>query len=247
MALDLTDKTANGNNLTNVNGTEYTSDFPFVACTEAVDLNAGSSAYLSANDSATLSVSSNFTMEGYFKFDTLPSSGNVVWIFGKWKDDTNARSYGLDLFNNSGTLQLRAGYSTDGTFQAGNFKSQNWTPSTGTWYHIAVVFTASGPKLQFFIDGTQLGSDQATTDATVFDGSQKWSIGSANVDSTPDRFIDAKITETRVWNTARTVTEINNNKALHLVGNESGLVAYWPYQSLTGATGQFLSPNSKYW
>jgi len=46
--------------------------------------------------------------------------------------------------------------------------------------------------------------------------------------TTPQGFFTGIITEARIWNVARTQTEIANNKDTRLTGPETGLVGYWP-------------------
>ncbi len=231
MAINLSDITGNGNTLTNTGGVE-SSTTAFGESTVAVDLEASESDYLSAADSASLSIGGSLTIEGWRKFESLPSAGNVMWIAGKWKDDTDVRSYVIDLFNDTGTYKLRCGISTDGTFQAGNFNSLTWTPSTGVYYHLGFIYDSTGPTFKVVVDGVQLSVDFSATGGTPFNGTQSYSIGAGNVNSTPDRFFDGLTDDDRVWNVARTVTQVNDNKSLRLTGSESGLVAYWPYELL---------------
>jgi hypothetical protein len=47
-------------------------------------------------------------------------------------------------------------------------------------------------------------------------------------------FIAAAIDDVRVWNTARTVQQIQDNREVELVGSESGLVGYWKLNDGTG-------------
>ena len=147
MALDLSDKTGNGNTLTNVNRTEETSSLPFAGSTIAVDLESGSSAYLYAADSVSLSITQSFTLEAWVNFESTPSSGNSMVIAAKYRDDTNNRSWVLWLQNIAGNLNLVCYYSDDGTAQDAG--AVTWTPSTGTWYHVALVYNHTTPKLQF--------------------------------------------------------------------------------------------------
>ena len=63
MALNLNDHSGNNNTLTNVGGTEVTTGLPYAAKSEAVVL---SSDYLTAEDSVSLSLTGDFTIEGYF-------------------------------------------------------------------------------------------------------------------------------------------------------------------------------------
>lgn len=58
---------------------------------------------------------------------------------------------------NSGTLRFRIG-GTDAISAA-------WSPSTNTWYHIAVV--RSGTSLVMYVDGTSIGSATNSTNLTT--------------------------------------------------------------------------------
>jgi len=84
------------------------------------------------------------------------------------------------------------------------------------WNHIAVTF--DGTTMRLFVNGEQVHSSQAAAGMTPI--------------SEPVRYIgenfQGKIDEVRMWNVARTQAEIQANMNKTLVGNETGLEAYYP-------------------
>ena len=51
----------------------------------------------------------------------------------------------------------------------------SWTPSTGTWYHVAV--TKSGTSVKFYVNGSQQGSTQTCTGTDIYNGTAPFEIG----------------------------------------------------------------------
>ncbi len=101
--------------------------------------------------------------------------------------------------------------------------------TANTWHHVAGVVNSG--VCYIYIDGslkTSSSSGYLVTSAN----SDPLCIG---VDYTT-RFFDGLIDEVRIWNDARTVTEINNNKNIELTGSESGLVAYYKMSNGSGTT-----------
>ena len=117
--------------------------------------------------------------------------------------------------------------------------SATWTATINadTWYHLAVVYPGSGglANVSVYLDGTALSplssgnsSALATTGGTAY-------IGSRNI-YFQNPFVGT-IDELRVWSVARTQAEIVAAKDTELVGNEVGLVAYYPFnQGVAGGT-----------
>ena len=96
----------------------------------------------------------NFTAECWIRFAAL---GNNT-IFSHWANGTSSSmSYYLTYFNSSGILRL--GYYLSGNADT----SYSWSPSTGTWYHIALE--RSGTTIKVYIDGTSVISVAASTTA----------------------------------------------------------------------------------
>jgi hypothetical protein len=227
MALDLADKTANGNTLTNVNtATEVTASLPFVESTIAADLELSSSQYFTANDSVSLSITGAISIELWFKFE---STGTVQTLVSKLNATGNQRSYFFEFVAN--TLQFSL--STDGTSGTIETESVAWTPSTATWYHLAVTWDPTANECKFYVDGSQQGATQTVTANSIFDSTSKLLIGAQN-EASPSQFCDGVIDDVRIWNDVRTITEIANNRSIELTGSEANLAAYWPFETVLG-------------
>lgn len=97
----------------------------------------------------------DFTIDFYARFNSLPAlnnSNNIIYrakTAGSWM-------FRIALANIAGVYNVRTALN-DSVYDA------TWTtPVENTWYHIAVVRT--GTDLMTFIDGTQIGSTETSTD-----------------------------------------------------------------------------------
>lgn len=70
--------------------------------TNAMTLLSASSQYLTAADSASLSIVGDLTLEMYVKPTTLPAVGSSMALISKWKEDGNERSYMFEIYGISG-------------------------------------------------------------------------------------------------------------------------------------------------
>ena len=241
MAIILTDATANANTLTNNGATEVSTSLPFVDSITAIDLAAASSQYLTAADSVSLSQTGDMTLECWVKFTSTPTSGNLMYILSKVKVTGDQRSYHFLLINDAGVLKLQAQILQDGTTTTRDTFRWNWTPTTGTWYHLALTITpayASATTFEVYVDAVSQGNGTMIHNGNVsaiHDGTARFVIGQTD-DLTAGEYFDGKIDEVRVWSTIRTGTQISDNKGVELLGTESGLQAYWPFETLA-ATG----------
>jgi len=234
MSIDLNDKTANGNTLTNVNTvTEVTTNLPFAASTVAADFERDSSQKFTAVDSASLSITGNITIECWVKFESI-GSGGYVGIVAKGTND-GTESYLLAQQENAGDDKLSLFISTDGT--AVDILQVTWNPSTATWYHVAVTWTAASSTAKFYVDGTQQGADQVGAKTSIGDFNTGLEIGGGAFGV---QTFDGIIDDIRIWNVVRTVTQIADNRSLQLTGTETNLKAYYPFNTLT-ATGGFFN------
>ena len=120
----------------------------------------------------------NFTAECWIRFAAL---GNNT-IFSHWANGTSSSmSYYLTYFNGSGILRL-------GHYLSGNADTNySWSPSTGTWYHIALE--RSGTTIKVYIDGTSVISVAASTTA-LRDSEDPFRVGVFNDASTGSPTLD---------------------------------------------------------
>lgn len=193
----------------------------------SLDLEASSSQYAQAADSASLSLTGDFTLELWVKFESLPSSGNKMNFVSKWNEGANQRSYRFGLRNNGGTYLLFLGVSDDGTGGAHDSQSDEaWTPSTGTWYHVAVTYTkTSSGNVQFYVDGVAQGAVHDAADFAANDNASQLVVG-AQQDTAYTNLYDGLIGQVRIWNTVRTATQILSNKGVE-IDSDTNLMASW--------------------
>lgn len=64
--------------------------------TKSISFN-GTTQYASRADTASLSITGDITLETYIKPSSLPTTGNTMTLISKWDENTNLRSYKLDI------------------------------------------------------------------------------------------------------------------------------------------------------
>jgi len=205
--------------------------------THSIDLESGSSQYLSASDSNSLDLSDTLSLEAWVKFESINAGDTNPFIF-KRNPTGNQRSYNFHL---SGASSLSFESYTDGS-AAGCGVSVSWSPSTATWYHVAV--TKSGTSVKFYVNGSQQGSTQTCSNGSIFNSTATLEIGSFLASPV---YLDGLIDDVRVWNAERTAQEIADDYDTELNGNETGLVGYWKLSdSLSDSTanGNTLTNNN---
>ena len=152
----------------------------------------GTNDYLTT--SLTYSQADDFTIEGWVRFNALPST---IHMFAS-DDDSSSQYVGVQ--NSSGTYLLIGAVNEGGANFYRNMTIPS-TPSTGVWYHWAMV--KSGSTLEFFWDGTLL-TTQHSVAGTMTSGKGWDSVGRIGrwagvADYTPNGWLD----EVRFSSTAR--------------------------------------------
>ena len=189
------------------------------AFTQSADLESSSSQYATANDSASLDVTGDFTLETWVKFESIPSTAST--FINKNLTTGNQRSYWFAYDgtggNYSGSNRLVCYADEDGQGGATSNYTRayaSWTPSTGVWYHVACTYTAGAPggTMAIYVDGV---SQSVTYDlqlaASVKSGTANVYIGADQNNGTPQTYMDGKMFIARIWSSARTSSEISNN------------------------------------
>ena len=191
---------------------------------------------LNKNGAQVFIVNSNATnaldFDGTNDFVTLPAgvyfSGDFTiecWVypksFGNW-----ARI--IDFGNGAGSdnVLLSYTYGTSGApgfyVEGSQFQATQTLP-LNQWSHIAA--TLSGNTATIYINGVAAGT--STFPKPVNITRNYCYIGKSNWNG--DAYANAEFDELRIWNTALTQAQIQASMSTELLGNETGLVAYYNF------------------
>lgn len=129
------------------------------------------------------------------------------YIFCVWDSEDPAGTFNLMLWAHSTS--------------SSTIFNKNWSPSTGTWYHVACVYDASAGSCEFFVDGSSIGSEGSGVNS-LKNSTGDFHIGAGNTQYHWDGLID----EVGIWDKTLTSSEITD-----LYNSGSGL----PYDA--GSSG----------
>jgi hypothetical protein len=170
-----------------------------------------------------LALINSITIEAWIKFETLPTGGASMCFVAR--DTNTATNNGYYFrFTEGSPSQLQFAF-RDG---AGNLEvgvTETWAPVVDTWYHVAVSHDRALARAIITVNGSSLGTTTGLDTTVGQESSADFRIGSHNA-ATP-HFFDGMISEVRIWDTARTVDEINTNKYAEFTGINNNLVGYW--------------------
>ncbi|MBD2255588.1 LamG-like jellyroll fold domain-containing protein [Nostoc parmelioides] len=93
------------------------------------------------------------------------------------------------------------------------------------WHHIAATY--DGQKIKFYIDAVEIAGKSFSDAEINYEPENDLLIGTYKDNNETYPFC-GKIAEVRLWQVARTQSEIQDNMHRSLVGDELGLVGYWP-------------------
>ncbi|WP_156804809.1 CARDB domain-containing protein [Synechococcus sp. PCC 6312] len=116
-----------------------------------------------------------------------------------------------------------------------NFSNNSLTPDQETsWIHVAAVLDQSA-GLELYLNGQRQAVNPLATRPTDAP------ISTASL-SAPSTALQGQLDDVRLWNTARPRAELQAN--LRLVGNEAGLIGYWPLDEGQGDTAFDQTPGA---
>jgi hypothetical protein len=101
----------------------------------------------------------------------------------------------------------------------------------GNWHHIAA--TCNNGFKSLYVDGVLQGTQIVGTPLVTNNDNVR--IGSQIDSYSPIRAFHGDIDDVRIWNIAKTATEIDASKNCELQGNEAGLLAYYKFNQGNGA------------
>ena len=137
------------------------------------------------------------------------------------------------MTNNNGALSvmIERDWSWELTTTANNVVVLN------KWQHVAASYNASTKVVKIYVNGTLVHTFTRTQgfvpDFNSFDLKVGYNNGQGN--GTPTRNFAGNIDEVKIWNTVRTDSEVSTNYSTQLVGNETGLTAYYKFDQGIGS------------
>jgi hypothetical protein len=191
--------------------------------------------HVELNTASTVIVTSemDFTIE--FWFNGSPNQTNAI-MFSSGKGD------GTDIFNDPAN-SLSIGFDDAGllyfindgeilTVSSGNYLDDNW-------HHFAFTLLRQS-NANILVDGVQKAT-RASSNFGGLSGASMW-IGARGfkvnaVDKSFDHYFSGAIDEFRVWNLGMKSDQINLNINSRLIGDEIGLVGYYPFEYYETVTG----------
>ena len=108
--------------------------------------------------------------------------------------------------------------------------SSNYIPDN-IWTHIAMTY--DGTNLRIYINGVL---ETSGTFGAIISNNEDVLIGARKSTSSPINFFEGSIGDVRIWNTARTAAQLQQNMHAPLSGSEAGLIGYFDFNQ--GAVGQ---------
>lgn len=152
-----------------------------------------------------------------------------VWIRQSQFDAEN-QILNQDIGGDAGRLFLATINGTN-RFQVGSTQLHGTSRLTANvWNHLAFVRT-SGGAATIYVNGTV---DRSGTLPTATPAITNIVIG--RLPRIANLGFRGQIADVRVWNVARSQSDIQNNKNIRLTGTEPNLIHYWPLDEGAGAT-----------
>jgi hypothetical protein len=181
----------------------------------ALQFTKSSSQYVAVPHSASLNLTTSFTMEAFVNY-----SGQNVTIVDKGNYDY---LWSLNANNNGNKMGFYM------------FSTNTWVYSNGavpqnTLTHVAI--TLSSGTITFYINGVASG----TASAFTAQDNQPLNIGRQQPTSCQCNHFNGTMDELRIWNIARTQAEIQANMSSSISNSSSGLVAYYKFNEGSGTT-----------
>jgi len=215
----LDDSTSNNNDIVGEGGSpDYNTD---AKIGKGVNFVTASDEAIWANDSASLSLSSAMTLEIWMKPDLVNDGGrdlmNKYW-------DGMGRTYEFTKYDDE--IRMTWGAS-DGSY-GGSFTTSDFNFSAGTWYHVAINWSATGQTMRAYKNGV-VSTDTGTKTDNFYDNNARCAIAAqVNLSDAASYEFDGILDEARISNTRRSTAWI---KASYNSGNDS-LLTYGSEESI---------------
>lgn len=179
----------------------------------------------------------DMTLSAWVRVDAL--TGQLRLIMRRGDDHFLGTPYWLGL-----TSANKLAFQINGTGGPAFVLEAPTAPPLNTWLHVAGTFESATKTMRLYINATEVAS-MTTTKLPYLDLPSPYAnfcIG--QIYGYSSYGFRGDIDEVRVWNYARSSLQIQAERLGTLIGNESGLVGYWPFDEASGKTATDHSNNA---
>jgi hypothetical protein len=164
----------------------------------------------------------SFTIETWFYADSLDNFGLVGW--GDFNTTNGANYIKLGNDGTNGTITH--------SWQGNDITATITEDFSRSWNHLAVSYDAVAGTRTIYLNGVVVAT-QLVGIIPAIPNTNNFTIG--NVNATGVKFLQGQIDEVRIWNVARTQTQIRDNLVQKFTTTlPAGLVAYYNFDEGTG-------------
>ena len=189
----------------------------------------------------------------YFTANSIsPAVSGSDWTIEFWFNSSRTVSYteAIAAFNSTSAtnrIEIGVGPSSNRAY----IYTQNSSPTTlygsttivpGTWYHMAIVYTASTRLIEMYLNGASTAEVSRTVPlADVVQTTDRFSLAQEWDGATASGFFAGQLDEVRIWTTARTTSQIADYLYREVAVGSTGLAAYY---KMTNNTGTSVTDNT---
>ncbi|MEQ8580849.1 LamG-like jellyroll fold domain-containing protein, partial [Marinoscillum sp.] len=167
------------------------------------------------------------TWEAWVKKDNWAAGQPEFTLFSNAYAYPNAKAFYVSLHPAVG-LHFRSGY------EGGGYAAYPTTMQyvTNSWHHFAATWSEDGSNvtIAIYVDGDSITSTVTTAKFGLESG---FYFGGSPAHPT---FAPGSMADIRLWDVAKTEAEISASMSSMLIGNEAGLIGYWPLNDVTGSS-----------
>ncbi|MCX6879951.1 MAG: FG-GAP-like repeat-containing protein, partial [Verrucomicrobia bacterium] len=188
----------------------------------------GTSQYVDVGTGASLNLTGAMTIEAWVK---PTSQYNMQTVFGHKNGGSANPGYAL-FINSYLTSDAKLRFETQNAAVSTNSAAITW----GVWQHVAVTW--NGVNAHIYVNGVE---QAAAGSVSLVSSTVNGHIGAT---SNNGAYYYGTMDEMRIWNIARTQTQIQDAMHHVLTGSESGLKAYYQFDASSGTVLPDLTANS---
>ncbi len=192
----------------------------------------GERSYVAIADSETLNnFTEQMTVSAWIKPAEFPNEHTpIIYKSDEKVQNPNIRSFGFNIVE-GGRIRIS---SAPADKRFASYNSPTGTVELNTWHHIAAVIDVKKNYLKLFVDGNEIGKSSYGGGKSIHKSKLPFRIGWIHREDMPAKktFV-GQIDEVRIWNIARTETQILADMNKQLKGDEPGLIGYWKFDEET--------------